>query len=65
MVSELKEVISTIEKLKDEQQREIAKMLRDEINWDVTLQNSGHKLDNLAQEALNEYNADKTSQTDW
>ncbi len=32
MVTELKEVISNIEKLKDEEQRHIAKMLSDEIN---------------------------------
>ena len=49
MVTELKEVISTIEKLKDEEQREIAKMLNDEMNWDTTLQNSQEKLNNLAQ----------------
>ena len=55
MVSELKEVISTIEKLKDEEQRQIAKMLSDEISWDMTLQNSQKKLGILAQEALDEY----------
>ena len=65
MVTELKEVISTIEKLKDDEQREIAKMLSDEINWDTTLQNSQEKLNNLAQEALNEYMSGKTQQTDW
>jgi len=65
MVVELKEVISTIEKLKEEEQREIAKMLNDEMNWDTTLQNSQEKLDNLAQEALGEYKAGKTKQTDW
>jgi anti-sigma-K factor RskA len=48
MVTELKEVIYTIEKLKDEEQREIAKMLSDEINWNNTLQNSQEKLSNLA-----------------
>ena len=65
MVAELKEVISTIEKLKDEEQREIAKMLNDEMNWDTTLQNSQEKLNNLAQEALNEYKSGKTQQTGW
>jgi len=65
MVTELKEVISTIEKLKDEEQREIAKMLSDEMNWDTTLQNSQEKLNNLAQEALKEYKSGKTKQTDW
>jgi|GEM_PF-4338331 len=65
MVTELKEVISTIEKLKDEEQRQIAKMLSDEISWDNTLQNSQEKLSNLAQEALDEYKTGKTQQTDW
>ena len=65
MVEELKEVISTIEKLKDDEQRQIAKMLTEEISWDVTLQNSQEKLGNLAEEALNEYKTGKTQQTDW
>ncbi|MEO6453646.1 MAG: hypothetical protein ABIN97_06245 [Ginsengibacter sp.] len=65
MVTELKEVISTIEKLKDEDQKKIAKMLGDELNWDSTLQNSQEKLNDLAQEALVEYKSDKTQQTDW
>jgi hypothetical protein len=65
MVAELKKVISTIEKLEDDEQRQIAKMLSDEISWDVTLQNSQEKLSNLAEEALNEYKTGKTQQTDW
>jgi len=66
MVAELKKkVISTIEKLEDDEQRQIAKMLSDEISWDVTLQNSQEKLGNLAEEALNEYKTGKTQQTDW
>ena len=65
MVAELKEVISSIEKLKDDEQRQIAKMLRDEISWNITLQNSQEKLANLAEEALTEYKAGKTQQTDW
>jgi hypothetical protein len=65
MVAELKEVISTIEKLKDDEQRQIAKMLNDEISWDVTLQKSQEKLGNLAEEALNEYKTGKTQQRDW
>ena len=65
MVAELKKVISTIERLEDDEQRQIAKMLSDEISWDVTLQNSQEKLSNLAEEALNEYKTGKTQQTDW
>ena len=65
MVTELKEVISTIEKLKDDEQRQIAKMLSDEISWDATLQNSQEQLSNIASEALTEYKEGKTKQTDW
>ena len=65
MVTELKEVLSTIEKLKDEEQRQIAKMLREELSWDITLQNSQEKLSKLAQEALEEYKTGKAQQTDW
>jgi hypothetical protein len=65
MVPELKEVISSLEQLKDEEQREIAKMLTDEVKWDHTLKNSQEKLSNLAQEALHEYKVGKTQQTDW
>ncbi len=65
MVTELKEVISVIEKLKDEEQREIAKMLNDEISWDSSFKNSQDKLSNLAQEALTEYKAGEKKQTDW
>ncbi len=65
MVTELREVISTIEQLKDEEQRQIAKMLQDELGWDITFQNTQEKLSMLAQEALDEYKTGKTKQTDW
>lgn len=65
MVAELEEVISTLEKLKDNEQMKIAKMLTDTISWDVTLQNSQEKLGYLAEEALNEYKTGKTQQTNW
>ncbi len=65
MITELKEVISKVEQLKDEEQRQIAKMLNDEINWEATLQNSQEKLNSLAQEAINEYKNHRTEQTDW
>ncbi len=65
MVTELKELILTIEQLRDEDQRQIAKMLRDELSWDTTFQDTQEKLSMLAQEALNEYRKGKTQQTDW
>jgi hypothetical protein len=65
MIAELKEVLSTIEQLKDEDQKQIAKLLKDELSWDTTLQNSQEKLGDLANEALHEYKTGKTQQTDW
>lgn len=65
MVQELKALISTIEKLKDEEQRQIAKMISDALNWDATLQNSQEKLGKLSKEVLNEYKTGKARQTDW
>ena len=58
-------MISAIEKLKDDEQRQIAKMLSDEISWDTAFENSSEKLSNLAQEVINEYKAGKTKQTGW
>ena len=65
MIAELKDVISKVEQLKDEDQRHIAKMLEDEIKWDSTLQNSQKELSNLAQEAFAEYQSGKTKQAGW
>lgn len=65
MIEELKEVITKLEQLKAEEQRQIAKMLTDEIRWETTLENSQEKLHLLAQEALTEYKRGKTKKTDW
>ncbi len=65
MVAELKEVILKVEQLQDEEQKQIAKMLNDEIKWDTTLLNTQDKLSSLAEEALCEYKAGKTKQEDW
>lgn len=54
MVAELKEVISKVEKLDEEEQKRIAKLLEYEINWDAALQNSQEQLSELTQEALNQ-----------
>ena len=65
MIAELKEVIQKVEKLNDEEQRMIAKMLDDEIQWDSTLHNTQDKLVKLAKEATQEYQSGKTKQEDW
>ena len=65
MIAELKEVILKVEQLEDDEQKQIAKMLEDEIKWDTTLLNTQEKLSNLAEEALHEYKTGKTKQEDW
>ncbi len=65
MIEELKEVISKVEQLKDDEQRKIAKMIDEEIKWDTTLLDSQNELNKLAQDALNEHQSGKTKQADW
>ncbi len=40
-------------------------MLKDEVDWDIAFQKSVHKLDNLAEEALNDYKSGKTEEKGW
>jgi hypothetical protein len=54
MITELKEVIQKVEQLNDEEQRIIAKMLEDDLQWDSTLRRTHDKLAQLAKEALDE-----------
>ena len=64
MVAELKEVILKVEQLEDEEQKQIAKLLEDEIQWDTTFQKTQDKLSNLAHEALAEYKIGKAKNHD-
>ncbi len=65
MVSELKDIITKVEQLKDDEQRAIAKLLEEEIQWDKTLQSSQQQLSTLANEAIEEYRKGKTQRKDW
>lgn len=65
MVSELKEVIERVEQLNDQEQRQIAKMLDEELQWDNTLRNTEDKLVLLAKEAIEEHQSGKTKHEDW
>lgn len=44
MVAELKEVITKVAKLNNDEQKKIAKMLNEEIIWDNALVNSKEQL---------------------
>jgi hypothetical protein len=60
MISELKKAIEKAETLSESDQKRIAELILDEINWDYTLQQSQPELSKLAGEALEEYKKGKT-----
>lgn len=62
---ELKEAIAKVEQLKDEDQKAIAKILEEELQWNKSFQSSQNQLANLANEALNEYLHVKTSEKEF
>jgi hypothetical protein len=64
MVAELKEVISKVEKLDEEEQKRIAKLLEDEINYDTTPQNSQEQSNKSAQQGPNENKINKGEKYD-
>ena len=65
MVEELKKIIDKAEKLSDTQQRNLARLIEEEINWDETLTLTQNELAHLAKEVLQEHRAGKTKETDW
>ena len=65
LTKELKEAISKVEQLKDEDQKAIAKLLEEELQWSKTFESSQTPLSNLANEALDEYRRGKTSEKEW
>lgn len=65
MVTELKKVIQKAEQLNSEEQKSIAKMIDDELQWENTLNDTQDKLASLAEEAIKEYQAGKTKKEDW
>ena len=65
MITELKKVITKVEKLNNEDEKQIAKMLEEEINWDATVEKTKEQLKTLAEEAIEEYKRGKTQTKDW
>lgn len=63
LTTELKEAIAKVEQLKDEDQKAIAKLLEEELQWNNTFQSSQTQLSNLANEALDKYRSGKTSES--
>lgn len=64
MTSELKKAIEKAKQLPEKEQKQIAQLILDEMNWEITLNNSANQLDSLAQEALEEYKRGNTKTLD-
>ena len=65
MIAELKEVLKKVEQLNNNEQKSIAKLINEELEWDNTLNKTQDKLSMLAKEAIEEYKSGKTKQQDW
>ena len=61
MIDQVKKAIQQIEKLPENKQIEIAKLIQDELSWDTTILQSQDKLVSLAKEALKDYKDGKAS----
>ncbi|MFN8283316.1 MAG: hypothetical protein U0U67_08890 [Chitinophagales bacterium] len=60
MTETLSKVVHQIETLSESEQNEIANLLSDELSWTTTFAKSQDFLSALAEEALEEYKANKT-----
>jgi hypothetical protein len=65
MVVELKQAIEQIEKLPIGEQRRLALMLLQEIQWDSSFNKTQDELSSLAEDALSEYHKGKTRGLDF
>ncbi len=65
LINELKEIIDKVGQLKEDDQKAIAKLLEEELQWNKSIQSSQNHLSNLANEALEEYRKGKTQEKDW
>ncbi len=65
MVKELQDAVNKAERLSDEQQKILAKLILNEIEWDRSFQSSSEKLSTLANEALADYKSGKTRPLDF
>ena len=60
MFSEVKNAVEKAEKLSEKEQKVIAQLIVDEINWDKSLTDFTSTLNNLSSEALEEHKKGKT-----
>lgn len=60
MSEELKKAIDKAKQLPESQQKALAEMILNEIEWELSFQSSQSTLSSLAKEALSEYKDGKT-----
>jgi hypothetical protein len=65
MIAELKEVLEKVGQLNNNEQKSIAKLINEELEWENTLNKTQDKLATLAKEAIQEYQSEKTKREDW
>jgi hypothetical protein len=65
MIDQVKKVFEQLERLPTKKQEEIASLIQDELNWDITFEQTQEQLSSLAREATQEYDAGNTSDKDW
>jgi hypothetical protein len=64
MVEELRKALDKAKQLPENQQRALAELILNEIEWESSFQSSPEKLSSLAKEALSEYKDGKTKPLD-
>lgn len=65
MIDQVEQAMKQIQDLPAQQQREIAKLIQEEIQWESTLANTQDELSKLSGEAIQEYKHGKTSGKEW
>jgi hypothetical protein len=65
MIDELKKAWDKAKLLPESQQKALAELILNEIEWERSFQSSSEKLSSLAHEALSEYKNAKTKPLDF
>jgi hypothetical protein len=65
MIDQVKKAFERLEKLSSKKQEEIAGLIQEELDWDSTFEQTQDQLSAMANEAIQEYDAGKTTDQDW
>jgi hypothetical protein len=65
MIAELKEVLQKVEQLNNNEQKSIAKLINEELEWDNTLNKTQDNYQCLLKRLLKSINPTKQNKQDW